>query len=82
MFNITKENTTLTEADFAVDLLCATKGALFIALFVMFGVCFIMWEINFVIIRLIAFTLFTTIGIYFILVKYLNVLQEHIKDIK
>lgn len=82
MFKITKENTTLTEADFAVDFLYAMKGALFIALFTMIAVCFIMWDINFVMIRLFAFTFLTTIGVHFALIKYINVLQEHIKDKK
>ena len=82
LFNITKENTTFTEADFAVDFLHALKGALFLALFITFGVSFIMWEINFVMIRLVAFLLLTTIATHFILIKYNNVLQEHIKDLK
>ncbi len=82
IFKITKENTTLTEADFAVDFLCAIKGALCIALFVLIAVCFIMWEITPITIRLFVFLLFTTIGICFVQNKYKKVLQEHLKDIK
>lgn len=82
IFNITKENTTLTEADFAVDFLCAIKGALFIALFVIVAVCFIMWEVKAITIRLFVFLLLTTIGIHFVQGKYMKVLQEHLKELK
>ncbi len=82
MFKITKENTTFTEADFAVDFLCAIKGALFLTLFAMVVICFVMWEVNAVMIRLFIITFAITIGVHFVQVKYINVLQEYLKDIE
>ena len=82
VFNISKENTTLTEADFAVDFLCAIKGVLFIVLFVIVAVCFLMWEVKAITIRLFVFLLLTSIGIHFVQGKYIKVLQEHLKDRK
>lgn len=82
IFKITKENTTLTEADFAVDFLCALKGAFCLALFVLWAVSFIMWDINLLMVRLFFFLLATTGFIHYLQSKYRKVLQEHIKDIK
>lgn len=82
IFNITKENTTLTEADFAVDFLCALKGAFFIALFVSCAVSFIMWEMNLLMIRMFIFLLATTAFIHYLQSKYRKVLQKHLKELK
>lgn len=82
IFKITKENTTLTEADFAVDFLCALKGAFCIALFVLCAVSFIMWNINFLMVRLFFFLLAATGFIHYLQSKYIKVLQEHIEELK
>lgn len=82
MFKLDKENVTLTEADFAVDFLCAIKGAFCIALFILIAVCFVMWEITPITIRLFVFLSLTTISICFVQNKYKKILQEHLKDIK
>ena len=82
IFNITKENTTFTEADFAVDFLRALKGAFFIALFTLCAVSFIMWNINFLMVRLFFFLLATTGFIHYLQSKYIKVLQEHIEELK
>ena len=82
MFKIDKENVTFTEADFAVDFLCAIKGALCVALFIMVVVCFVMWEITPMMIRLFISIALTTICVHFVRGKYKRVLQEYLKDIK
>lgn len=82
IFNITKENTTLTKADFAVDFLAALKGALFLALYINGAVFFVMWEVNTTLLRLSFILLGTSILIHFLQSKYRKVLQEHIKATK
>nr|DAD71111.1 MAG TPA: hypothetical protein [Podoviridae sp. ctiuS14] len=82
IFNITKENTTFTEADFAVNFLYALKSAFCLALFILCAVSFITWNINLLMIRLFFFLLVTTGFIHYLQSKYINVLQEYIKDIK
>lgn len=82
IFKITKENTTLTEADFAVDFITALKGALLLALYINCAVFFVMWEVNTTLLRLSFVLLGTSIFLHFLQTKYRKVLQEHTKDIK
>lgn len=82
MIEITKENTTYAQADFAVDSLTIVEGTLLLALFFIIAIAFIMWEVKLIAIRLFIFLVLTTIGVHFARNKYKKVLQEHLKDIK
>jgi len=80
IFNITKENTTLTEADFAVDFLSVLNYTLLLAVYINCAVFVVMWEINTTLLRLSFVLIGTSVFIHFLQVKYRKVLQEHIKD--
>lgn len=58
MFKITKENTTYSEADSAVDILLALKLVFSVTLLVITMIIFILWEIQPIMVRLFLCILF------------------------
>ena len=79
IFNISKENTTRTEADFAVCFLSGLKNAFYLALFILCSISFILWQIKPVDIRLGIFFIITIYIIHYMLSKYKKVWQEYTK---
>lgn len=82
MFKITKENTTYSEADSAVDILLALKLVFNITLLVITMIIFILWEIQPIMVRLFLCILFVIVFLHFLQGKYKKVLQEHLEEVK